>query len=120
MAGWCTIKGLVSCIFNLHRVGTILAIPASVIVDWLVQKYLLPWQAFIGIGLIILGFAGFAFSEFLTAWREQKHAKQMERQKKLLMSASTRSGESCDSSPLLLSNRSEKRTLRKIIIKYLI
>ena len=97
-----------------------MAIPASVIVDWMVQKYLLPWQAFIGIGLIVLGFAGFAIAEFLTAWREQKHEKQMERQRKLLLSASSRSGESCDSSPLLLSNGLEERTLRKIIIKYLI
>ena len=104
----------------IYRVGTILGIPTSVIVDWMVQKYLLPWQAFIGIGLIILGFAGFAFAEFLTAWREQKHEKEKERQRKLLLSASSRSGESCDSSPLLSSNRSEKRTLRKIIIKYLV
>jgi hypothetical protein len=86
----------------------------------MVQKYLLPWQAFIGIGLIILGFAGFAFAEFLAAWREQKHKKLKERQRKLLLTASSRSGESCDSSPLLLSNRSEKRTLRKTVIKYLI
>ena len=97
-----------------------MAIPASVIVDWLVQKYLLPWQAFIGIGLIILGFMGFAIAEFLAAWREQKHEKEKKRQQKLLLAASSRSGESCDSSPLLLSNRSEKRALRKIVIKYLI
>ena len=97
-----------------------MGIPVSVIVDWMVQKYLLPWQAFIGIGLIVLGFAGFAFAEFLTAWREQKHEKRLERHRKLLLSASSRSGESCDSSPLLLSNTNEKRTLRNIVIKYLI
>ena len=97
-----------------------MGIPASVIVDWMVQKYLLPWQAFIGIGLIVLGFTGFAFAEFLTAWREQKHEKRLECQRKLLLSASSRSGESCDTSPLLPNNKLEKRTLRKIIIKYLI
>ena len=99
------------------RVGTILAIPASVIVDWLVQKYLLPWQAFIGIGLIVLGFGGFASSEFFHAWEEQKREARMKKQEeKLPLNSSAASRES---SPLL-GHVTYKRNWRRTIIKYLL
>ena len=92
------------------------------IVDWLVQKYLLPWQAFIGIGLIVLGFGGFASSEFLHAWKEQKREAKLKdeqeeklRQEKLqLNTTATR-----ESSPLL-DNVPDRKDWRKIVIKYLI
>ena len=100
-----------------HSVGTILAIPTSVIVDWIVQQYLFPWQAFIGIVLIVLGFGGFAFSEFFTASMEQRHLRLRERnQQKLIVTTSVNSNES---SPLVV-NELEKRDWRKNFIKHLI
>ena len=56
-----------------HSVGTILAIPTSVVVDLLVQRYVLPWQAGIGIALIAVGFGGFVLSEYVATRREAKH-----------------------------------------------
>ena len=49
--------------------GTILAIPASVLVDWAVQGFLPSPLAFFGIALIIIGFVAFTFSEFVGVWR---------------------------------------------------
>ena len=95
----------------------------------MVQKYLLPWQAFVGIGLIVIGFGGFAFAEFHTAWREYKHKVEenleKEYQQKLSLNISQKSSGSCDSSPgpLLLNNDSNKVTKRNwktIIIRHLI
>ena len=109
-------------IHSPYRVGTILVIPASVIVDWMVQKYLLPWQSFIGIGLIIIGFGGLTFSEFYTALREHKHEAK-EKECGQWKFASQRSNDSSDSSPLLLDSDSDKITKKKwkkMIIGHLI
>ena len=70
----------------------------------------------------MLGFGGFAFSEFYTAWKEQKH-EQRERYKKekLPQTSSTVSNNSHESSPLLLSGESDNKwTWRKIVSKHLI
>ena len=58
---------------HTHSVGTILAIPTSVVVDLIVQGYVLPWQAGIGIALIAVGFGGFILSEYVATKREAKH-----------------------------------------------
>lgn len=54
-------------------VGTIVAIPASVVVDLIVQHFLPAWQVFVGIILILCGFSGFVISEFLEIRKESKH-----------------------------------------------
>lgn len=46
-------------------VGTILVIPAAVLVDWIVQGFLLQVAAAIGVVLIISGFIGFIVSELV-------------------------------------------------------
>lgn len=40
-----------------------LVVPVSVMVDWLVHGYILPWQAILGIIVILAGFFGLVFSE---------------------------------------------------------
>jgi len=47
-------------------VGTLLAIPLSVLVDKLWHNYLLPWQAFMGMLAIVIGFLGLNLSEYLS------------------------------------------------------
>lgn len=36
-------------------VGQVLVMPASIIADIFINKYFLPWPAYVGIGLVILG-----------------------------------------------------------------
>ena len=56
-------------------VGTVLAVPSSVLVDWIVHGYVLPWPAFVGIGVILVSFVGFTVSEYVAGRREAKHKK---------------------------------------------
>jgi len=44
-------------------VGSLLAIPTSVVVDWILNQYVLPFEAFFGMAMIILGFLGLNLSE---------------------------------------------------------
>ena len=76
----------------------------------------------------MLGFGGFAFSEFYTAWKEQKHKKramreekekEKEKEHKLPLTSSVVSNSSHASSSLLLSDE-HNRSWTSIIIKYLI
>ena len=93
------------------------------IVDWLVQKYLLPWQAFIGIGLIVLGFGGFASSEFLHAWKEQKREAKLkaEQEKKLhRIPLISLNASHCESSPPQLDRESPPRRDWRKIVSYII
>ena len=46
-----------------------LAIPASVIVDWLFKGYILPWHSFVGVGMILIGFFGLVVSQI---WEMRK------------------------------------------------
>jgi len=39
----------------------------------MVHRFLLPWQAGVGIALIIVGFGSFTLSEFVATRREAKH-----------------------------------------------
>ena len=55
---------------SLCSVGVVLTVPASVVVDWLVRRYLLPWQAFLGIAIILIGFFSLIFSEY---WGSRYH-----------------------------------------------
>ena len=63
--------------------GTIVAIPLSVVVDWIVQHFLPTWQAFVGIALILTGFTGFVISEFLQIRREGRHKKEQTKLRKV-------------------------------------
>ena len=45
--------------------GTVLVIPAAVLVDWLLQGFLLQTAAAVGVVLIIVGFVGFVTSEMI-------------------------------------------------------
>ncbi|XP_064384579.1 uncharacterized protein LOC135333537 isoform X2 [Halichondria panicea] len=56
-------------------VGTITAIPTSVVVDLIIHHFLPSWQAFVGIVLILTGFIGFVISEFREKTLERKHKK---------------------------------------------
>ena len=38
-------------------IGQVLVMPAAIVADYFVNKYVLPWPAFVGIGLIIISFA---------------------------------------------------------------
>ena len=49
-----------------------LVIPASVVVDWMVHHYLLPWPAILGVVIILLGFFGLVFSEAFEALYHNK------------------------------------------------
>ena len=46
-----------------------LAIPASVLVDWLIKDYILPWHSFVGVVVILIGFFGLVMSPF---WEMRK------------------------------------------------
>ena len=47
-----------------NSVGSILTVPTSVIVDWLVHRFFLPWQALLGIATILVGFTMIVISEY--------------------------------------------------------
>ena len=47
----------------LRSVGSVLVVPASVVVDWLVYHYILPWPAVLGTISILLGFFFLVISE---------------------------------------------------------
>ena len=52
---------------HTHSVGIVIATPTSVVVDLIVQRFLLPWQAGIGVALIAVGFGGFVLSAYVAA-----------------------------------------------------
>jgi len=52
-------------------VGQVLIMPASVLADILYNGYFLPWQAYAGIGLVIVGFIVMNVAEYLVE-REEK------------------------------------------------
>ena len=89
-----------------HSVGTILAVPASVITDWIIQGELLVWQAFLGVVFIIFGFCGFTFSEFIATRREPKENKE-EIDDHSVMSQINSSFD--DSFPLLIQSGSDRQ-----------
>ena len=54
--------------------GSVLVVPATVIVDWILQGYILPSLAYVGIVFIVVGFGGFVLSELVAAKRDgQQH-----------------------------------------------
>ena len=57
----------------VHRVGSVLVIPASVVVDWLTNHYVLPWAAILGVIVILLGFFALVFSEGFEAFHSHKN-----------------------------------------------
>ena len=53
------------CIWlNSYRVGNVLTIPASVLTDWILKGFILSWQSFLGVAIIIVGFLGMVVSDF--------------------------------------------------------
>ena len=56
----------------VHSVGTILVIPGAIVVDWMLQGFLLRTAAVCGVVLIILGFIGFVTAEIVAIKTEEK------------------------------------------------
>ena len=50
-----------------------LVIPASVLVDWLVHRYILPWPAILGVVIILAGFFALVFSEGFEVFYSRQH-----------------------------------------------
>ncbi len=91
------------------RVGTIMAIPASVVVDLIIHHFLPSWQAFVGIVVILTGFIGFVISESL----ERKH--------KSLKNATSSSSDSLpEENQPLMSKAETTRQWWPIVARYLI
>lgn len=59
-------------IFVLYSVGTVTAIPASIIVDFIRHKKGAMPLVYIGMCMILIGFIGFVISEFVHIRRERK------------------------------------------------
>ncbi len=57
------------------RIGSILAIPTSVVVDLIIHHFLPSWKVFVGIVLILIGFTGFVISQLREMHRENKKYK---------------------------------------------
>ena len=51
------------------RVGSVLTIPASILMDWILKGFILSWQSFLGVAIIIIGFFGLVISE---VWKLRK------------------------------------------------
>ena len=111
---------------HTHSVGTIVAIPVSVVVDLMVQHFLPSWQAFVGIILILAGFTGFVVSEFLELKREWRDKTQLVESDKL--KNTTGSDDTCsddlpnETEPLLSSpaHVDQQRMCRRFIVDHLI
>jgi len=61
-------SGLLFASPTFMNVGNLLVLPASILLDWVVNGYAVSWQAFCGIGCILLGFLVFVFRE--REWEE--------------------------------------------------
>ncbi len=51
-----------------------LVLPTTVILDWILKGYILPWQAFVGVAGILVGFFILVFSEYWELRRGQRVA----------------------------------------------
>lgn len=71
-----------SPLFN--SLGQILSMPASILADWLLYGFLLPPLAFLGIGLVAVGFVLFNIAEWLLRKKEAKEKMLLEDQRRLL------------------------------------
>ncbi len=60
------------CIFFPCSVGSVLIVPISVVLDWILQDFELPPLAYLGVVLILLGFAGFVFSQVVALKLEER------------------------------------------------
>lgn len=68
--------------YNPLRVGSVLTVPVSVLLDWLLKHRLLSWQSFLGVGVILIGFFGLVVSEYWeTRKKESETAKEPEDEK---------------------------------------
>ena len=56
--------------------GTIVALPVSIVVDFIVHDKTAVYKVYIGMVLIFLGFIGFCVSEFVHARREAAQEEQ--------------------------------------------
>ncbi len=101
------------------RVGTIMAIPASVVVDLIIHHFLPSWQASVGIVVVLTGFIGFVISEFREKTLERKHKKSQS-----LKNATSSRDTSSDSLPEenqpLMSTAETTRQWWPIVARYLI
>ncbi len=106
---------------HTHSVGTITAIPASVIVDLIIHHFLPSWQAFVGIVLILTGFVGFVISEFREMRQEHVH-KKLQKSLKNSVATSISSSDSLldETKPLLDSKPETGRKWWPLLTKYLI
>ena len=85
-----------------------LAIPLSVLVDWLFKGYVLPWHSFVGVGMILIGFFGLVMSQF---WEMRK--------KKMLARKEAEDVKESNSRTFLIP-KSEEYMLRSRLLSFLI
>ena len=52
--------------------GTITAVPVSIIVDFIVHDKTAVYKVYVGMALIVIGFLGFCISEFIHVRREAR------------------------------------------------
>ena len=65
----------VSIVRNLYiicSVASVLVLPATVFWDWTMKNEVMPWQGFLGIGAILIGFSAFVLSQ---CWEEKMKSK---------------------------------------------
>lgn len=60
-------------------VGTVMAIPVSIIVDFLIHHTSAKFVVYIGMALIGIAFLGFCFSEFIEMKRKSKEKESLEK-----------------------------------------
>lgn len=63
-------------VLSSSSIGSILAIPTSVVVDLIVHDFLPSWQVVVGIVLILIGFTGFVISQLREMRRNNNRLKQ--------------------------------------------
>ncbi len=87
-------------------VGTVLTLPMTVLLDWILKDHVMAWQAFIGVGVIVMGFFLLIFSEYWTMRRN-------------MISSSKSEGMSCSLSKKVDQNNC-KRKVKNFIKIYFI
>ena len=65
------------CVFP-YRVGSVLTLPVTVFLDWILKDEVMTWQSFIGVGTIVLGFFLLIVSEYWQMRQKDKESKEPE------------------------------------------
>jgi len=63
-------------------VGSTLSIPATLLADWIYNRYVLPWPAALGVAILVAGVAVYYIAEILISL-EKKRLKREEEQRRM-------------------------------------